>query len=154
MWDAASIQKLQVFSVQQLKDSIHSFSFRYSWGPDDDGKTVDGPHFLAVVCTCNKRGYFWLILLYSAITSWRLCVCTTSCRSHSCSCTNIVHTHTHTHIYIHIYICVCVWHNMYMNYYGTVTYSFNSAHLNVVLLQSLCCQGCYCLHLLVNFLVK
>lgn len=29
-------------------------AYIYSWGPDDDGKTVDGPHFLAAVSLIIK----------------------------------------------------------------------------------------------------
>jgi hypothetical protein len=39
--------KTALFISVQSPVNKHQFIYRYSWGPDDDGQTVDGPHHLA-----------------------------------------------------------------------------------------------------------
>lgn len=44
----------------------------YSWGPEDDGKTVDGPHYLS-----NVRFFFFRVLcsrIHFHITFTRMCM--------------------------------------------------------------------------------
>ena len=41
---------------------IYSSMFNFSWGPDDNGKTVDGPHRLAQVNSCQITFVFKLAI--------------------------------------------------------------------------------------------
>ena len=41
--------------------------FNFSWGPDDNGKTVDGPHRLAQVNSCQITFVFKLAMNWTFV---------------------------------------------------------------------------------------
>lgn len=45
------------FAAKHAINDIYSCS----WGPEDDGKTVDGPHTLAKVCCACCRFYIYFL---------------------------------------------------------------------------------------------
>lgn len=50
-----------------MKDQVNDI-YSCSWGPDDNGKTVDGPHQLAQVCCgCVIFKFYWV---YQVFKTW------------------------------------------------------------------------------------